>query len=229
MTARELADAIINNVSSGLKGAIGNFSYSREQVEKEVGVERNAIIKEYSVKNIIPKKDLVQTIRCIPVVCDDISKCCDGMESGVKVRQFKLPRLSTVFKDTPIDFIGTIDRKKDYKVYFDKSYLNHQFRRYTSKKPYVWIDMGSNDENGDVTAYLFNANLQEYMSVTAVFEDPYHVIECDCLDPEDKEFPAPQFIQRDIIVRISERYVRYHKQLIPQVNLPNTQTSQGTA
>jgi hypothetical protein len=51
---RKLADAIANDVRSGLRGLHQNMSMSIEQLEEECVQYRLAIIKEYMMKGILP-------------------------------------------------------------------------------------------------------------------------------------------------------------------------------
>ena len=58
----KLASSIYNDVMSGLRGYTSNISMSLDQLEDEIVDERLAIIKEYSLKGILPNKDLYFTI-----------------------------------------------------------------------------------------------------------------------------------------------------------------------
>jgi hypothetical protein len=71
----KLASAIYNDIVSGLAGITSTPTISIEQLEQDVIDERLQIIKEYSLKNIIPIKDLVMPIRCITLNKESIEKC----------------------------------------------------------------------------------------------------------------------------------------------------------
>jgi hypothetical protein len=76
MKLEALTSAIYNNVVGGLKGLNQNVPFSLEQLEDTVINERLAIIKEYSLKNLVPKKDLLLAIRCLELDCESIERCC---------------------------------------------------------------------------------------------------------------------------------------------------------
>ena len=75
MIIKKLADAIYNDVVSGLQGYHHNPSISMEQLEDDVVDERLQILKEYQQKGILPINDLMLSINCIPVDCKDLEKC----------------------------------------------------------------------------------------------------------------------------------------------------------
>lgn len=68
----KLVSAIKNDVVSGLRGYHTNLSMSDEQLADDIIDERLQIIKEYSLKGILPTRDLYLSINCIPVDCKDI-------------------------------------------------------------------------------------------------------------------------------------------------------------
>ena len=71
----KLASAIYNDVMSGLRGITSNLTMSLEQLEDDIIDERLQIIKEYSLKGLLPKKDLLLSINCINVDCNSLEKC----------------------------------------------------------------------------------------------------------------------------------------------------------
>ena len=77
----KLASAIYNDVVSGLAGITSNPTMSLEQLEDDVVDERLQIIKEYSLKNLIPRKDLMMAINCIDVDCKSLERCSCGKQS----------------------------------------------------------------------------------------------------------------------------------------------------
>lgn len=89
----KLASAIRNDVISGLRGMHQNMSMSLEQLMDDIIDERLLILKEYSVKGIIPAKDLYLSINCIPVDCKEIERCgpCCDNECPTEIRHFEVP------------------------------------------------------------------------------------------------------------------------------------------
>lgn len=71
----KLASAIYNDIVAGLVGITSSPTISFEQLEQDVIDERLQILKEYSLKNIIPIKDLILPIRCITLNKESIDKC----------------------------------------------------------------------------------------------------------------------------------------------------------
>ena len=71
----KLASAIINDIYSGLAGLHHNMSISQEQLEDEIVATRLQVIKEYQLQGILPLKDLLMAINCIPVDCKDLERC----------------------------------------------------------------------------------------------------------------------------------------------------------
>ena len=67
MILDKLASAIRNDVVGGLRGYHTNMSMSLEQIKDDIIDMRLQIIKEYSLKGILPYKDLLTEINCIPV------------------------------------------------------------------------------------------------------------------------------------------------------------------
>ena len=75
MIIKKLADAIYNDVVSGLQGYHHNPSISMEQLEDDVVDERLQILNEHFIKGNLPIKDLVTAVNCIPVDCKDLERC----------------------------------------------------------------------------------------------------------------------------------------------------------
>jgi len=77
-----------------------------EQLEDAVINERLLIIKEYSLKNLIPRKDLLLPIRCLEIDCQSIERCCLDPEEGLKVKHFEIPQLILDFGIEAIEYAG---------------------------------------------------------------------------------------------------------------------------
>jgi len=223
---QEIASIIKNDIQSGLKG-IGNYSFSIEQIEKEVTIKRNALIKKYSANRMIQTSELIQDLTCIPVSCEDISDCCDPVDT-TKALRFEIPRPSTLFaNEKSIQFIGLVDRATaGFRVYFDHGFIYHKYNKLTGKMPYVWINLGTVNANDTVYGYIFNKPRIKKITVAGVFEDPYAVQKCECIDTEDKRFPAPEFMVDEIITSIVYKYVQLYK--TNPNELPNTQSSKNS-
>ena len=87
----KLASAIMNDVVSGLRGYHHNMSMSLEQLEDEIVEERLQVIKEYSLKGILPIRDLLLAVNCIDVDCKDLDRCKCSSYVGRPVAHFEIP------------------------------------------------------------------------------------------------------------------------------------------
>lgn len=89
----KLASAIRNDVIGGLRGYHTNLSMSLEQLMDEIVDERLQILKEYSLKGVLPVKDLYLSINCIPVDCKDLERCrcVSDTECATVTAHFEIP------------------------------------------------------------------------------------------------------------------------------------------
>lgn len=221
MTLEKLSSAIHNNVMSGLRGATINESFTLEQIEDSIINERMTIIKEYSMKNLIPVRDLMYSIRCIDVDCESIDRCPCTPSQASKVKHIEIPQVLTEFGDDAIDYIGSTDGMIDYPVYTNHAYKVHQYRRRGGDKPYVWIDTTPN-KNNMYDAFIFNANpLLKQLWVRMIPKDPRQLGAYGCC-PEE-EINNITFIDSEIEKRLTEKYLRYYRQMAIAIT-PNDQT-----
>lgn len=221
MNVTQIASAVLNNVMDALKGTVSNVAMSIEQLEDEVIAERNNIIKEYFLKGIIGLQELYNSVNCIEVDCDYMSKCCD-LPIGKKVLHFEIPQVMLINGVNTVDFIGSIDKQEQYTVYIDNSYKFHKYRKRKSESPYVYLDPTIN-ANGKIDGYIFNVPFVKYISMTALFLDPRQLSDFDCCADIDS-LTECGILSNDIIHRLSQKKVLYYRQLMlpPQ---PNTQSA----
>lgn len=229
---KKLADAIFNDVVSGLRGYHQNMSMSKEQLEEEVVQMRLAIIKEYMLKGILPIDDLVVSINCIPVDCDTLDKCrCRGTACGDPIAHFQIPQIIFDYGlDKAIKYIGSSDRQHSYIVYtksIDKIKSYQKYRKRGKNKPWVYVDVTPN-QYGLLDCYIFDAPLIKQVSVTAIFKDPRQLEEfqCNCDGEADQELQMDNNINfLDIIIkdRLTQQKLRYYRQLQAPL-IPNDQT-----
>lgn len=223
----KLVSAIKNDVVSGLRGYHTNLSMSEEQLADDVIDERLQIIKEYSLKGILPAKDLYLSINCIPVDCKDIEKCqCGRDECLTPTAHFEIPQLLNDYGLQSIDYIGSSDRQLPF-IYYTSStaFRYHKYKKRGKNKPYVWIDTTPN-ENGMYDCFVFNAPLLSQVSITAIFKDPRQInllsSSCNCVEGIDDN---KTFINNEIKKRLTEKKIRYYRQLASPI-LPNDQSYQ---
>ena len=219
----KLASAIINDVYSGLAGLHHNISMSQEQLEDEIVAMRLQVIKEYQLKGLLPLKDLLMAINCIPVDCKDLERC-PICKPGIKTpnAHFEIPQIITEFGDAGIAYLGTVDRQRAFTTYITPDFTNsyQQYRRRGQQSPYVFIDPTPN-ENNMYDGYIFNAPLLKTISIVALFKDPRQLEGYDCCgDITEKENYT--FIDTEVKNRLTELKIKYYRQL-HMTNLPNDQ------
>ena len=219
MLIKKLADAIYNDVVSGLQGYHHNPSISMEQLEDDVVDERLQILNEHFLKGNLPIKDLVNAVNCIPVDCKDLERCrCRESIGTTPTAHFEMPQ---VFNNN-IEYIGSIDRQLPFLFYTSPYQQNfyHKFRKRGKNKPFVYVDTSPN-ENGMYDAYIFNAPMIKQISVVAIFKDPRQLENYACCsDLDDDNF---SFLNNEIKRRLTEKKLRYYRQLA-MPPLPNDQS-----
>lgn len=217
----KLAAAIYNDIVSGLVGITSNPTMSLTQLEDDVVDERLQIIKEYSLKNLIPKKDLFMGIHCIDVDCLSLDKCpCNSPTYSLPVAHFELPQIVNDLAHDSIEFVGSIDRLIQFKVYTNTAWQYHKYQRRGAEKPFVYIETTPNSNNL-YDAWIFNAPLLKKISVIGIFKDPRQLEEYDCCKGD--EIDNFSFLSTEIKKRLTEKKIRYYRNLYPGPT-PNTQT-----
>lgn len=223
MIVKKLADAIYNDVVSGLQGYHHNPSISMEQLEDDVVDERLQVLKEYSLKGTLPIRDLLTAVNCIPVDCKDLERCrCRESIGTTPTAHFEMPQVFSDYGARAIDYIGSIDRQLPFLFYTSSYAWNyyHKFRKRGKDKPFVYVDTTPN-ENGMYDAYIFNAPMIKQISVVAIFKDPRQLENYACCsDLDDDNF---SFLNNEIKRRLTEKKLRYYRQLAMQP-APNDQT-----
>lgn len=220
---QKLASAIRNDVISGLRGYHTNLSMSLEQLEDDVVDMRLQILKEYSLKGILPARDLYISINCIPVDCKDLERCrCKNVDAcfSTPTAHFEIPQIVNDYGSLSIDYVGSSDRQLPFIYYTSLSnYRNHKYRKRGKNKPYVWIDTTPN-ENGMYDCFVFNAPMLAQVSISAIFKDVRQLDQYSCCT--DLQDDNKSFINNEIKKRLTEQKIRYYRQLAAPLK-PNTQ------
>lgn len=217
----KLAAAIYNDVMSGLAGITSNPSMSLQQLEDDVVDERLQIIKEYSMKNLIPRNDLLMGIHCIDVDCKSLDKCpCNRGTYSKPIAHFELPQIVNDLAAESVEYAGSIDRNIQFKVYTNTAWQFHKYMRRGATKPFIYIEPTPN-ENNMYDAWIFNAPLLKKISVIAIFKDPRQLIQYDCC--KGLEMDNFSFLSTEIKKRLTEKKLRYYRQFYAQPS-PNTQS-----
>ena len=215
----KLASAIYNDIVQGLKGITSTPTISTEQLMDDIIDERLQIIKEYSLKNLIPKRDLLMAINCISTDCESLDKCPCGQNFSPPQLHFEVPQILNDFGDNAIEYIGSVDKRIPFKVYFSTAFNYHQYLRRGANKPFVYINTVPN-ENNMYDGWIFNVPLLKKLSVIGIFKDPRQLEGYECCAGEDLENYT--FISAEIKKRLTEKKIRYYKQFYQPVT-PNTQ------
>ena len=94
----KIVSIIYNSIVGGLSGFTSNPNISRDQIEEEVVIERQNLIKKYIANDLLPRRDLLIPINCIQVDCMSLDKCdcIKGLESP-PVGHFEIPQLINDF------------------------------------------------------------------------------------------------------------------------------------
>ena len=220
MQVEKLASAIYNDIVGGLIGISSTPTISMDALEDDVIDERLQIIKEYSLKNLIPKKDLLYSINCIETDCKSLDKCCSSSNYSKPELHFEIPQLINDFGENSVEFIGSINRETQYKIYTSTSFQYHKYSRRGANHPYVYIETTPN-ENNMYDGWIFNAPFTKKISIIAIFKDPRQLEEYGCCSPIDVENMS--FINNEIKKRLTEKKLRYYRQFAAPIT-PNDQT-----
>lgn len=220
----KLASAIRNDIVAGLRGYHTNLSMSTEQLCQDIVDERLQVLKEYSLKGILPLRDLYISINCLAVDCKEIEKCrCGENGEGTLTAHFEIPQIVNDYGDQSVEYVGSVDRQLPFVYYTSSAALrNHKYRKRGKDKPYVWIDTTPN-HNGMYDCFVFNAPYLNKISITAIFKDLRQLDEFECCtDQQDNNM---SFIDNEVKKRLIEKKLRYYRAMAP-TTLPNDQQYQ---
>ena len=220
MQVHKLASSIYNDIVSGLAGITSTPTMSMEALEDDVVEERLQIIKEYSLKNLVPKKDLLYAINCIDLDCESLDKCCNSSNFSKPQLHFEIPQLVNDFGDSSIDFIGSTDKEISFKYYTTTSFKYHNLKLRGKNKPYVYIQTTPN-ENNMYDGWIFNIPLLKRISVIGIFKDLRQLDNYGCCQDDLNNIT---FIDTEIKKRLTEKKLRFYRQLL-QPPQPNNQVA----
>ena len=221
MEFSKLVSSIYNDIVAGLAGHNANPTISMEQLEDEVVEMRQAVVKDFYLKNLLNKDDLAIALNCVEVDCADPAKCC-SMSSGKTQLHFEIPQLMDDIGEDAIKFIGSTDREVSYDVVFDKSEIkSRQYRRRGGDAPYVYIEKTPN-ERGFYDGWIYNLPFVKRIAVIGIFKDLRQLEEltCSCQTFDYLDFGA---ISTEIKDRLVKKKLQYYRQY-PQQPQPNNLT-----
>lgn len=218
----KLASSIYNDVMSGLRGYTSNISMSLDQLEDEIVDERLTIIKEYSLKGILPTKDLYYTINCIETDCKSLDGCANACFSTKPIVHFEIPQIVNDYGEKSIEYLGSPDHLNQFIIINSHSALKaNNYRKRGKNKPTVFINTSPN-ENNMYDCYVFNAPMLSTISIVAIFKDLRQVKEL--FDCDDIDIDNMNFIDNEIRRRLIEKKIRWYRQFSQPIVAPNNQT-----
>lgn len=227
MVFEKLASAIRNNVVSGLRGYHTAESFTLEQIEDDIVDVRLQLITQLAQQGVLPLKDLLLEINCIPVDCKNIEKCftCKGELEGTPTMHFEIPQVYFGTAGNYISYIGSPDKQNPFLIYTSPKQIkmkNYRRRKVTSR-PYVFVDTTPN-ENGFYDCWVYNAPLLKRVTIVALFKDPRQLCNydnCNQINNDDNLNP----LNNEIKKLLTEQYLRYYRQGAMPI-LQNDQTPQ---
>lgn len=223
MNVEEIASAVFNDVTSAFAGVHGNPAMDMEQLEDEVVAERERVILEWWKRGILQKGDLITTINCINVDCDDPTKCCNNA-AGVSEKHFEIPQLIGGIGDDSIFWIGSADRKEPFKVYYSPTQAKyHKYRKRGANTPYVLINKSPNN-NKMYDGWIFNLPYVKSISITAIFRDPRQLERLGCDGNCDVSGGDFGNISMEVKDRLTKTKIYFYRQAL-QAPHRNDQTS----
>lgn len=220
----KLTSIVLNSIRSGLSGISATPSIpNRAIVEDEIVMTYQNVIKKYILKGIIPKKDLILTIRCIPVDCKDLERCnCGQNQCHTEMAHFEIPQIFSDLGDgLLIDYVGSPNMDRPFTVFTNLRTLKYSvFSRRGNKYPRVWIDTTPNCRNLN-DAFIYNAPLIKSVTVSAIFKDIRQVDDFVCnmcnenpdLDDRCEISNNINFLDVEVVNIVTEKFLRYYKQL----------------
>lgn len=214
----KLASAVYNDIVGGLRGYSSNPTMSIEQLEDDIAEMRLTVIKEYAVKGLLLKNDLLMSINCIAVDCKNIESCsCGNTATGTPTLHFEIPQIMTEF-DGGIEYIGTIDKQQPFVWYTNPIIMKqHKYRKRAKYRPYVYIDITPNSNNM-FDCWVFNVPILKKVSVIGIFKNLNQLGQC-C---NELDISNLSFIDAEVKKRVTELKIKYYRQLAAPL-APNTQ------
>jgi hypothetical protein len=218
MQVEKLASAIYNDIVGGLSGITSTPAISMDQLQEDIIDERLQIIKEYSMKNLIPRKDLMYAINCIELDCQSLDKCCNTPNFSKPELHFEIPQLVNDFGDSAIEYIGSTDKQVPFKYYTTVAFKHHGTKLRGKDKPYVYIQTTPN-ENNMYDGWVFNISLLKRLTIIGIFKDLRQLDNYGCCQDDLNNMT---FIDTEIKKRLTEKKLRYYRSFLQSPH-PNDQ------
>lgn len=220
MNVNQIASAIINDLFSGNLVSLSNRAMiSQDQIEDEVIETRNAVIKDWYLKNALNLSDMMVAINCVEVDCKDQNKCsCISSLANAKMaKHFEIPQLMPGLGSDALMFVGSTDRSNAFKIYYNLEAIKYQqhyqkYRKKSNPKPFVYVEKTPN-ENGMYDCWIFDAPFVQYVAVIGIFKDPRQLEKYNCCD--DIEYLEMGAISNEIKNRILQKKIQLYRTPAP--------------
>ena len=220
MNVNQIASAIINDLFSGNLVSLSNRAMvSMEQITDEVIETRNAVIKDWYLKNALNLSDMMVAINCVEVDCKDQNKCsCISSLANAKMaKHFEIPQLMPGLGSDALMFVGSTDRSNSFKIYYNLEAVKYQqyyqkYRKKSNPKPFVYVEKTPN-ENGMYDCWIFDAPFVQYVAVIGIFKDPRQLEKYNCCD--DIEYLEMGAISNEIKNRILQKKIQLYRTPAP--------------
>ena len=220
MNVNQIASAIINDLFSGNLVSLSNRAMiSQDQIADEVIETRNAIIKDWYLKNALNLSDMMVAINCVEVDCKDQNKCsCISSLANAKMaKHFEIPQLMPGLGSDALMFVGSTDRSNSFKIYYNLEAIKYQqhYQRYRKKpnpKPFVYVEKTPN-ENGMYDCWIFDAPFVQYIAVIGIFKDPRQLEKYNCCN--DIDYLEMGAISNEIKNRILQKKIQLYRTPAP--------------
>ncbi|WP_216726090.1 hypothetical protein [Hymenobacter siberiensis] len=227
----QLASMVQNNVSAGLHGQ-QNFTYDLEQLQDELRLERNSLLKDMESKGgeAPPYDACAQPLNALPLRPLDYAQVpagvaeLAGLEDVVRrpVLGFTFPSLVTLSQaHEAVRYVGPIARLKRWRVatkLAQVEYDRHQKLR--KDTPLVYFDPSSPGQG-----WVFGCPVsQRTISMTGIFEDPLQV---GYYPPNvfttESPYAMTEPMARAVVQKLTNKYISQYGRLSVR---PNDGTAQ---
>jgi hypothetical protein len=183
----------------------------------EIKVARNLFIKrELNLRKLWQTDGLFTTIPCLEMVEVPISECCNYVDECTIARtKFKLPRISEGNYQYVIQGVYSINamsgKGSKLKEITINRYLNLLKLPVIKKESYFWISNGYlYVTNPMVKSIRFVAFFEEDVDNDIMYPEcgcgtPDYTNEQLCINPLDKEFPLPGYLEQQVLELTSKK------------------------
>jgi hypothetical protein len=202
-------------------------------IASEIRNNANVLIKrETNLRKLWATDTLFTTIPCLEMVEVPISECCNYVDECTIARtKFKLPRISEGNYQYVIQGVYSINALggtgKKLKEITINRYINLLKLPIIKNEEYYWITNGYLYVNNPmIKSIRFVALFEEDVDNEILYPEcgcgsPEYTNEELCMNPLDKEFPLPGYLEQQVLQFTSQ------KLLSTYFNLKTDQTEQG--